>query len=227
MSDAHGSGKASSASRSPARHAEQVRGRAGMPERDQAGVDPVLQLHPMMHQMQPEPGPFPLGSHPRVGQPDRRDQIPAGQLGQHPGIDPVGLARQRRQTLHLLGIGDLDVPAGQLEACHARTGRRSSTRSPPAPDPPPRTGPPTGAAPHRSGATASSATVAPSSSSTRTSSRCRDRSIPTCNMMCRGLLGELVPSDNPEGLTGEAPLHDISRAAPCCRPPRGSRSPWR
>ena len=38
-----------------------------MPEGDQAGVDPILQLHPMLHQMQPEPGPFPVGAHGRIG----------------------------------------------------------------------------------------------------------------------------------------------------------------
>jgi hypothetical protein len=44
--------------------------------------------------------------------PDRRDQVATCQLGQHPGVDPIGLAGQRRQPLHLLRIGDLDLPAG-------------------------------------------------------------------------------------------------------------------
>ena len=193
MSDAHGSGNASSASRSRPRDAEQVRRRAGMPERDQAGVDPVLQLHPMMDQMQPEPGPFPLGSHRRVGQPDRRHQIPARQLGQHPGVDPVGLARQRGQTLHLLRRRRSRRPSRPAPTCHARTGRRSSTRSPPAPAPVRENR----AASRRSsdpvGATASSATDAPSSSSTRTSSRCRDRSNPNVQHDVWGLLERSLP----------------------------------
>jgi hypothetical protein len=51
----------------------------------------------------------------RVGQPDRRHEVAAGELGQHPGVDPVGLTGKRRQALHLLRVGDLDPPAVQLE----------------------------------------------------------------------------------------------------------------
>jgi hypothetical protein len=39
----------------------------------------------------------------------------AAELGQHPGVDPVGLAGQRRQPLDLLRVGDLDLPARELE----------------------------------------------------------------------------------------------------------------
>jgi hypothetical protein len=35
--------------------------------------------------------------------------------GEHPGVDPVGLAGQGGQALDLLGVGDGDLPAGQLE----------------------------------------------------------------------------------------------------------------
>ena len=45
----------------------------------------------------------------------RRDQIAARQLGQHPRVDAVGLARQRRQALDLLRVGDLDLPATALK----------------------------------------------------------------------------------------------------------------
>ena len=41
---------------------------------------------------------------------DRRHQITPGQLGQHPGVDLVGLARQRREPLDLLRIGDQHLP---------------------------------------------------------------------------------------------------------------------
>jgi hypothetical protein len=58
---------------------------------------------------------LPLCTHKRIGQPDRRHQVAARELGQHPGVDPVGLARQRRQSLRLLRVGDLDLPAGELE----------------------------------------------------------------------------------------------------------------
>ena len=65
--------------------------------------------------MQPPARSLALGAHARIGQPDRRHQVTPGKLGQHPGIDPVGLARERRQPLHLLRVGDLDLPTGQLE----------------------------------------------------------------------------------------------------------------
>ena len=48
-------------------------------------------------------------------QPDRRHQIAKRELGKHPGVDPVGLAGQRRQPFHFLRVGDLDLPACELE----------------------------------------------------------------------------------------------------------------
>ena len=68
-----------------------------------------------MHQVETPAGALALGAHARVGQPDRRHQITAGELGQHPGVDPVGLAGQRGQPLHLLRVRDLDLPACELE----------------------------------------------------------------------------------------------------------------
>ena len=65
--------------------------------------------------MQPPARTFALRAHARVGQPDRRHEIAAGELGQHPGVDPVGLTGKRRQPLHLLRVGDLDLPADELE----------------------------------------------------------------------------------------------------------------
>jgi hypothetical protein len=44
-------------------------------------------------------------------QPDRRHQIPQRQLGQHARVDLVGLARQRRQPLDPLRVGDQHFPA--------------------------------------------------------------------------------------------------------------------
>jgi hypothetical protein len=69
----------------------------------------------MPDEVQPPAGTLALGAHARVGQPDRWHQIAAGELGQHPGVDPVGLAGQRREALYLLRVGDLDLPARQLE----------------------------------------------------------------------------------------------------------------
>jgi hypothetical protein len=94
---------------------EGVRDGAGLAVGEQHRVHALLQARAVTHEVEPPARPLALGTNERVGQPDRRDQIPPRQLGQHPGIDPVGLARQRRQPLHLLRIGDLDLPAGQLE----------------------------------------------------------------------------------------------------------------
>jgi hypothetical protein len=70
----------------------------------------------MTHQVQPPAGTFALGTHLRVGQPDRRHQVTPCELGQHQGVDSVRLARERGQTLHLLRVCDLDLPAHQLES---------------------------------------------------------------------------------------------------------------
>jgi hypothetical protein len=51
----------------------------------------------------------------RIGQPDRRHQIAARQLGEYPGVDPIGLASERRESFYFLRVGDVDLPAGQLE----------------------------------------------------------------------------------------------------------------
>jgi hypothetical protein len=69
------------------------------PEGQQRGVDAVLQRGPVPDQVQPEAGPLPLRTHPGRGQPDCGHQLAAAQLRQHPRVDPVGLARQRRQAL--------------------------------------------------------------------------------------------------------------------------------
>jgi hypothetical protein len=60
--------------------------------------------------------PFAFGAHTRVGQPDRRHEIAAGELGQHPGVDSIGLAGKRCEPFHLLRVGDLDLPAVKLES---------------------------------------------------------------------------------------------------------------
>jgi hypothetical protein len=44
-----------------------------------------------------------------------------GQLGQHPGVDLVGLAGQRGQAFDLLYVCDLDLPARQLQLVIGRT----------------------------------------------------------------------------------------------------------
>jgi hypothetical protein len=107
----HGSGILKAVEQLAARQAEQVRDRARMPEGDQRGVDAVLQRGAMPDQVQPKARQLALAPDRRVGQPDRRHQVTPGQLGQHPGVDAVGLARQRRQALDLLRVGDQHLPA--------------------------------------------------------------------------------------------------------------------
>jgi hypothetical protein len=94
----------------PAGEPEQVGHRDLVPERDQRRVDPVLQDRAVLDQMQPPPRDLALGSQLRGRQPDRRHQITERQLGQHPAVDLVGLARQRREPLDLLRVGDQHLP---------------------------------------------------------------------------------------------------------------------
>jgi hypothetical protein len=86
-----------------------------MTEGHQRGVDSVLQRGAMAHQVQPAAGLLPITAHPWGRQPDRRHQIPPRQLGQHPRVDLVGPAGQRRKALDLHRVGDLHDPAAQLE----------------------------------------------------------------------------------------------------------------
>jgi hypothetical protein len=83
--------------------------------REQHRVHALLQARAVPDEVQPPAGAFALGTHLRVGQPDRRHQVAAGEFGQHPGVDPVGLAGQRCEAFHLLRVRDLDLPAVKLE----------------------------------------------------------------------------------------------------------------
>ena len=83
--------------------------------REQDGVHALLQARAVTDQVQPPARAFAFSAHLRVGQPDRRHQVAAGELGQNPGVDAIGLAGERRESLHLLRIGDLDLPARELE----------------------------------------------------------------------------------------------------------------
>ena len=60
----------------------------------------------MLDQVQPKSGQLSLLSDSRVRQPDRRHQVPVREHGKDLGVDLVGLARQRSETLDPLGIGD-------------------------------------------------------------------------------------------------------------------------
>ncbi len=49
------------------------------------------------------------------GSSDRRHEVPPPELGEHPGVDPVGLGRERGKGPGPGRIGDEDIPAGELE----------------------------------------------------------------------------------------------------------------
>ena len=94
---------------------EEIGDRAGAPEADQRRVNPVLELGAVLDQVEAKAGELALAANPGIGEPDRRHQVALGEHRQDPGVDPVGLHRQRRQALDLLGVGDLHRPAVGLE----------------------------------------------------------------------------------------------------------------
>jgi hypothetical protein len=69
----------------------------GLAVGEQDGVHALLQARAVADEVEPPARSLALGAHSRVGQSDRRHQIAAGELGQHPGVDPVGLAGERRE----------------------------------------------------------------------------------------------------------------------------------
>ena len=93
-----------------ATNSEQVRHRDLMAERDQRRVHPVLEDRAVLDQVQPPPRALTLLAELGRRQPDRRHQIPERQLRQHARVDLVGLARQRRQPLDPLRVGDQHLP---------------------------------------------------------------------------------------------------------------------
>jgi hypothetical protein len=95
---------------------EEVRDRARMPEGDQRRVDAVLEHRAVLDEVHPKARQLALTTHPWVGQPDLRHQIAMREQREHARVDPVGLARQRRQALDLRRVGDQDVPAHRFEA---------------------------------------------------------------------------------------------------------------
>ena len=72
---------------SPAGDPEQVGHRDLVAERDQRGMDAVLEDRAVLDQVQPPPRALALGAQLRRGWPDRRHQIPERQLRQDPGVD--------------------------------------------------------------------------------------------------------------------------------------------
>ena len=95
--------------------AEEVIDRSAQAVLEKDRVYAVLERGALVHQVEPEARPLPLAPHLRSRQPDLRHQVAAGELGQHPGVDPIGLARERRDPLRPLRIRDPHIPAGELE----------------------------------------------------------------------------------------------------------------
>ena len=89
------------------------------PELGEQAEDPVPRRGPGLHQVHARrrkplaQGPVLERGHPELG-----DQVTTAELGQHPGVDLVGLAGERGDVPHLAGVGDLHLPA-----------RRSASRS--------------------------------------------------------------------------------------------------
>ena len=69
----------------------------------------------MPHQVEPPACQLPAGSGVGIGEPHRWNEVSARQFGKHARVDAVRLAGKRSDTLHLLGVSDLDVPPGELQ----------------------------------------------------------------------------------------------------------------
>src|SRR3954449_2314781 len=94
-----------------AAHAEEVRDRARLAEVDQARVDAVLQRATVLDQVQPEARQLACRARLGIRQPDRWNEVELRQARQYLRVDLVGLAGERRESLDLVGVGDLDLPA--------------------------------------------------------------------------------------------------------------------
>src|SRR5487761_1209936 len=65
--------------------------------------------------METPTGPLPFATILRRREPDRRHQVAAAQLGQHPRIDLVRLAGERGEAFDPHRIGDIDAPSRHLQ----------------------------------------------------------------------------------------------------------------
>jgi hypothetical protein len=86
-----------------------------VPVRDQRLVDAVLEHRSVLDEMESEAGSLALRADVRVGQPDFRYQVAAGELGQHPAVDPVGLTGKRGERACAQRVGEAHVPAREFE----------------------------------------------------------------------------------------------------------------
>ena len=87
--------------------------REAQPPLRQQPEDAVARRRAQSHEMHPPAQPLAQRTVLERGQPQRGHEIAPAQLGQHPRIDLVGLARQRRDVANLARVGHLDLPAGR------------------------------------------------------------------------------------------------------------------
>jgi hypothetical protein len=94
---------------------------AQLPERDaqpplgENAEDAVFGRGPQAHEVHPAGQPLVQLPLLERGNPDRRDEIPPGQLRQHPRVNLVRLRGQRRNRPHLAAVRHLHPPAAGLE----------------------------------------------------------------------------------------------------------------
>ena len=178
----------------------------------------VFERAAVLDQVQPEARPLALAADGRVGQPDLRDEVEAGEIGQHAAVDPVGLQASGAMPRALTASAILtSQPASSSWSCTKRAPVIDSITA--STDVSPRRRPSSASA-SRSGGTAPIPTCAPSRSRACQSRRLRLRSNPTYNMRWASLrLIEDARSFTPR----EALLHQIQSAtyvryAACLRP---------
>ena len=78
-------------------------------------MDAVLQRRSVLDQVESPAGQLAFLARLGAGQPDRRHEVSAGELGQDPGVDAICFAGQRGETLDLLRVRQLNRPAVQLQ----------------------------------------------------------------------------------------------------------------
>jgi hypothetical protein len=103
---------------------EEVGDGAGDAVGEQDGVHAVLEAGAVTDQVQAEPRALARLADVRLRQPDRGHQVAPAELGQDARVDAVGLAGQRCQPLDARSVGDLDLPAGELELVVDKAGAR-------------------------------------------------------------------------------------------------------
>jgi hypothetical protein len=95
--------------------AEEVTDGTGDAVGEEPRVDAVLETGALADEVQAKARPLAFGADRRVGQPDRRHEVPARELGEHARVDAVGLAGERCESPGLERVGDRNRPARELQ----------------------------------------------------------------------------------------------------------------